>query len=104
MILQEGGECNVHSRGHHLLGHCGSVLCKIMKLGMGRWVGRKVIICTRTVGHLQRSEVSLVEKKPLKSICWSSDFGLRVGITAIEAQQKMQMSRSGYAKLTINSL
>ena len=31
----------------------------------------------------------------------SFDFGLMVGITAIEAQQKMQVSRSGYAKPTI---
>ena len=39
-----------------------------------------------------------------KSAVWSFDFGLRVSITAIEAQQKMQVSPLGYAKPTINSL
>ena len=44
--------------------------------------------------------------KGQRSVWWrkgllKSDFRLRIGITAIEAQQKMQVSRSGYAVTTI---
>ena len=50
--------------------------------------------CSRVICRGQRSVWW-----PLKSAeVWSFDLRLRVGITAIEAQQKMQVSRSGYAK------
>ena len=57
-----------------------------MKLGMGR----SVRTCSRVIcrGHFGGEKATEV---------WSFDFGLRVGFTAIEAQQKMQVSQSGYA-------
>ena len=65
-----------------------------VKLGMGRSEGqcynhlrrRSRVICSQFGGE-KATEV------------WLFDFGLRVGITAIEASSAENASRSGYAKL-----